>query len=417
MLMTSDPTNPRSLHVRVVEGIGDIGLAAWRPLEPPSFYLCRDWLHAVEGMLGPEHPYLVVERAGEVIAVTACQVVRDPDLYAFFDLRSLLLAPERIAELRPWLSPDAAARMVELADVLRPQGGRLLPALLATVPRGYESGIVYHRGLVASERDEVARRVVEAFDELALRRGAGAAAFLYVREASDPHLDAALDAWGYVPTVLGATCFLDLRWPDYDSYLSHFTSSRRKMLRTDVRRFAGSGCTVTMGGAELLDDELAPLQAATQSKHGHRMDPDRTARWYARIRAELGPYVRVSLARREGRVLGFGLFYELGGELHARVVGLDYQRLGAERAYFNLTFHEPIRYAIAAGLRRVDFGLESYEAKMLRGCDLRPVRGWFRFGGGDGAGLPELLDLQATAQLAHHAALRRRFGLRDGSAG
>jgi predicted N-acyltransferase len=404
-------TNPGSFHVRTVARIDDIGRPAWQPLEPFSFYLSHDWLRAVEGMLGPEHPYLVVERAGEVVAVAACQLARDPDLYAFFDLPSLLLAPERIAELQPWLSPHAAERLAELAAGLRPQGGRLLPALLATVPRGYQSGIVYHRRLAPGERDEVARLVLEAFDELALRHRAGAAAFLYLQEGSDPHLEAALDARGYVPTVLAADCFLDVRWPDFDSYLAQFTSSRRATLRTDIRRFARSGCTATLGGVELLLDELAPLQAATQSKYGHRMDPGQTARWYARIRSELAPYVRVSLARRGTQVLGFGLFYEMRGELHSRVVGFDYERLGAELAYFNVAFYEPIRYAIAAGLRRIDFGLESYEAKVKRGCDLRPVRGWFRFHRGDTERLAELLGLHATAQLTRRAALRRRFGL------
>lgn len=403
-------TTRGSVRVRVVAGIDDVGRQAWRPLEPPSFYLSHDWVRAVEGMLGPEHPYLVAERGGEVVAVVACQLARDADLYAFFNLPSLLLSAERVAELRPWLSTVDGARLAELAAGLRPQGGQLLPALLATVPRGYQSGIVYHRDLAAGERDEVARRVLDAFDELAIRSGAGAAAVIYLQEGADPHLEAALDARGYVPTVLGGNCFLDVRWPDLDSYLAQFSSGRRRTLRIDMQRFAAAGGTVTVGGVELLRDELAAMQAATQSKYGHRADPAHTLRWYARIRAELGPYVRVSLARRGADVLGFGMFYEMGGELQARVVGFDYSLRGAERAYFNVAFYEPIRYAIATGLRRIDYGMESYEAKMKRGCDLRPLRGWFRFHCGDTDRLAELLDLHATAQLARHAALRRTYG-------
>src|SRR5262249_37282762 len=140
-------------------------------------------------------------------------------------------------ELQPWLDPGGAARLAELAAALRPHGGQLLPALLATAPRGYQSGIVYHRDLARGDRDEVARRLLDAFDELAVRCRAGAAAIVYLQEGADPHLKAALGARDYVPTVLGGNCFLDVRWPDFDSYLAQFRSQRRKTLRDDVRRF------------------------------------------------------------------------------------------------------------------------------------------------------------------------------------
>jgi predicted N-acyltransferase len=253
--------------------------------------------------------------------------------------------------------------------------------------------------------------VLDALDELAVRRGAATAAILYLPEGSEPHLEAALVARGYAPTVLGGECSLDVPWPDFDAYLAHFRSRRRQSLRLDIRRFAEAGCTVEMGGVELLDDGLAPLQAATQTRYGHRMDPARTARWYARIRAELAPYARVCVARRGAEVLGFGLFYEAGGELYARAVGFDYPRLNGERSYFNVVFYEPIRYAIAAGLGRIHYGIEAYEAKLERGCDVRTVRGWFRFLAGDGERFGELLCLHAEAQLARRTALRRTFGL------
>lgn len=390
--------------------IDDIGRHAWLPLETTSFYLSHDWLRAVEGMLGPEHPYLVVERGGEAVGVTACQLVRDPDVYAFYSLPALLLAPDRLAELQWWLAPDPARRMAALAAEVRPRAGQLLPALLATAPRGYESGISYHRSLSPAQREEVARRMLDAFEDLAARCGAATAAFLYVPESSDPQLEAALASRGYAPGVLGADCALHLSCRDFDGYLAHFRGGRRKSLQADVRRFTQAGCTVQFGGAELLSDELAALQAATQSKYGHRVDPARTARWYARVRSELAQYTRVSVGRRGGDVLGFGLFFEAGGELYGRVAGFDYARLGGERGYFNVAFYEPIRYATAAGLRRIHYGMESYQPKLERGCTLETTRGWFRFQAGDAERLAELLRLQSEAQRVQCAALLEAYG-------
>jgi uncharacterized protein len=402
---------PGSWRFRVAAAIDDVGRQAWQQMETSSFYLSHDWLRAVEGMLCPEHPYLVVERRGEVLAVAACQLVRSADVYAFYSPQVLLLDPDRLAELQRWLSPDRARRLAELAGDVRPDGGRLLPALLATAPRGYRSGIGYHRSLTAGERDRAARLVLDAFDELAAGYGAGTGAFLYLPEGSEPHLERALLARAYLPTVLGGECSLDVPWPDFEGYLAHFRSGRRHTLRGDIQRFSRAGCTVEMGGVELLGDELAPLQAATQTRYGHHTDPARTARWYARVRAELPRYARVSVARRGADVLGFGLFYEARGELYARAAGFDYGRLDGERSYFSVVFYEPIRYAIAAGLGRIHYGIEGYEAKLERGCELRPVRGWFRFRAGDTRRLAELLGLHAEAQLARRTALRRTFGL------
>ena len=399
-----------SWRVRVERTIDDVGSHAWSQLETSSFYLSHDWLRAVEGMLGPEHPYLVLERGGRVEAAMACQLVSDAGVYAFFSPQALLLGAERLSELRWWLGPGPAQRMAALAAELRPGADRLLPALWATAPRGYRSGIGYHRSLSPAERDEAAARILDAFEDLADRRGAGIAAVLYLLDGADPRLEAALAARRFVPAVLGGDCSLDLGCRDFDGYLAHFRSQRRKALRAEVRRFAEAGCTVRMGGAELLSDELALLQAATQTKYGHPTDAARTARWYARMRSELGRYTRVSVGRRGDDVLGFAIFYESGQELYGRAAGFDYARLGDEGSYFNVVYYEPIRYAAAAGLRRINFGMEAYQAKLERGCTLETLTGWFRPGTGDADRLAELLQLQSEAQRAQFAALREEFG-------
>ena len=402
-------TVSRSWQVRVTSSIETLGRQVWDQLETPSFYLSHDWLRAVEGMLAPEHPYLVVEDRGAVVAVAPCQLVRDPDVYAFYSPQALLLGSDRVSELQRWLSLDRASRLGGLAAALRPSSERLMPALLATAPRGHRSGISYHHSLTPWERVEIARRLVEGLDELARSHGAATVAFFYLPRASDPYLEAALAAGGYAATVLAGDCTLDLRWPDFDSYIGHFRSGHRQSLMSDIRRFVQAGCTIQLGGTELLSDDLAALQVATQSKYGHVMDPARTLRWYARIRTELAGYARVTLARRGADVLGFGLFYEAGRELYARAVGFDYARLARERSYFSLVFYEPIRYAIANRLRRIHYGIESYEAKMHRGCGLQTSLGWFRFHTPDSDRLAELLGLHTEAQLARQAALRRTY--------
>jgi predicted N-acyltransferase len=341
--------------------------------------------------------------------VAPCQVVEDPGVLSFYNPDFLLLGVERLAELQDWLSPERARRLAELSFELASPGRSMLPALLQTASRGYRSGIDYDRSLSPAERLEAARRIVDALDELAVRRGVATSCVVYLPEGSDPPFEAALAGAGYQPALVGADARLEVRWPDFEGYIASFRSRRRHSIRRDVLRFERAGCTVEVGGAELLRDELAHLQAATQAKYGQRMDPSRTARWYAKVRAQLGAYARVSMARRGEDVLGIGVFYESGGELYARALGFDYGLLGAEAAYFSVTFYGPIRYAITAGLRRIHYGIEAYEAKLERGCGLHPLRGWFRFHRGDAARLRELLELHDEAQRARQEGLRMRY--------
>lgn len=395
-------------QVRLVESSEDV---AWDGLSAPSFYLSNTWLRATEGLLTDEHPYLVAEHDGVVAAVIACQLIRSPNGYAFYDPQELLFGTHRLAELRRWLSVGHAQRFGELAARLRIASAAMHPALVATAPRGYRSGVSYHHSLDESQRDYAARLLVDDFDELAASQGAATAGVLYLPEALDPHLERALRRRGYLSTLLDSDCYLDVEWGEFTGYLNHFSSSRRISLGADMRRFTNAGCTVEIGGAELLSDELAPLQAATQQRYGHPADPARFRRWFAKVKSELPGHARVCVARRGVSPIGFALFCESEGELYGRSAGFDYGHLNGECCYFNVVYYEPIRYAIATGLHRIYYGMEAYDAKLKRGCDLRLQRGWFRFSAEVQEPYAEFLRLYAEAQSAYASGLRRRYRL------
>ena len=51
----------------------------------------------------------------------------------------------------------------------------------------------------------------------------------------------------------------------------------------------------------------------------------------------------------------------------------------AKGCYFAVDYHETARWALENGIRRVHYGMAAYEAKVTRGCELRPRWGWFAF--------------------------------------
>jgi hypothetical protein len=101
----------------------------------------------------------------------------------------------------------------------------------------------------------------------------------------------------------------------------------------------------------------------------------------------------------EGRPVGCCLFYRHRGTVYLRAVGFDYEGLAGAFEYPTLAYYLP---AGLPGVRRLHAGIESPEAKALRGARLRPL--W-------------LLDLSERSPLeecadevrAHNAAYRERL--------
>ena len=256
--------------------------------------------------------------------------------------------------------PDGALRIEALAR-------RLYPVVTAVAP-GYTSGICRSPSL--PEPDAAICALLDGLEHEGRVREAGAVAFLYLPEDPGSRLERLAMACGYRPAVVAGRCVLDVAWSTFDDYLSSRTRTRRKSIRAEVERF-GAELEVEVTGVEGLTDALVPLHARWRAKHGHPVAEDELRRQYAAIRERLGPAVRLFVARRGGRPVAFAQFYEHEGTLYSRAIGFDYERVEGSFAYYNLLFYEPLRHAMAQGIRALDYSFESYEAKLGRGCRLQ----------------------------------------------
>lgn len=117
----------------------------------------------------------------------------------------------------------------------------------------------------------------------------------------------------------------------------------------------------------------ATLQVSTQRKHG----AGGTGEWFM---TQLSRYLENPALQRsvvtfvvehDGVPVGYSLGFRHEGALVLRLCGIDYD-LAKEGEYFSLMVHEPVRYCIAHGLSKIDFGLASYRQKLLRGGRLVP---------------------------------------------
>ena len=95
--------------------------------------------------------------------------------------------------------------------------------------------------------------------------------------------------------------------------------------------------------------------------------------------------------------------YAHDGVWYCRAAGFDYDRLTRnDFCYFNAGFYAPLRYALAEGAHRIELSMESYQAKLGRGCRLRPLSLALR---SDEPGVADLLAAADRRTRQRHAEL------------
>jgi hypothetical protein len=198
--------------------------------------------------------------------------------------------------------------------------------------------------------------------------GCSSLSFLYLTEATAPFL-AALAGAGAQVVPLSETCVLDVGWTDFDGYLATLASKRRVVVRRELRGLADRSVVV---GEEPLEDaagELVRLRCSLVAKYGGVPSPAREERLLGLVRLYFRPEETVLVtARRAGALLGFMLFLREGDQWNALLAGADHGDPGSRFTYFATAFYHPAAIAPRCGIRRIHYGLGSWEAKTLRGC-------------------------------------------------
>jgi predicted N-acyltransferase len=407
--MTVRPAPRSEYSAAVFADSSAVDAPAWNRLAGPGLFGSWQWMRGAEAVFAPNSRFIVAcDGGGRPVAGLAC-FLAGPDSYLFVNPPRLLVSDSLLTATG--LLPHGAARAAGLASRLRPLLARRYPVAVCVSPFSPAGGIV---GRVA--RDPVARCLVDQFHVLARQWGARATAFLSVSEPAHPALGPVLAEQGYGRAIMAAHCTLPVRWGSIEGYVDCLGRARRPNVRRELRAFAGSGLRAEVAdGSQLgrIADDLAPLFANLQRKYGHEPSIRAARETLDWVACYLAPVTRVVLVKDGSRTVAFHLFYETGGRLYSYLFGQAYEdRLRGAFVYFNAVFYEPIRWAVRTGARVIDFSNESYEAKALRGCQLQPMTGFFRFG--DDL-QPALAELVALVDAAQRARFRRYAGPEDSS--
>ena len=193
---------------------------------------------------------------------------------------------------------------------------------------------------------------------------------------ADRFCAAAVDA-GFVMVDGQALAYVPIDFSDTDIYLARLTASRRKDIRRKLRSRAGLEIASLATGSACFYDEavMAEFQALFEQVYAQseiHFDHPQPA-YFARLLREAGSGGIVFTYRREGRLIGWNLCYEIDGKLVDKYVGFRYPD-ARENNLYALSWMHNLDYAVQQGLTHYIAGWTDPEVKARLGASFTFTR-------------------------------------------
>jgi hypothetical protein len=376
-----------TIHTSVEE------IPSWDEVAAPAgFYSSAGWLRLVH-QAGTH--YVAVRQAGAVLGLLPCFLAGK---------HGVLPAYSDPAHLLPGGAPDP-----------RVPEELLYPVVFCGAVRGYSNRLLIRSGLDEATRKEVLGHLLEAVRDIGRREAARLIAFGYLPAAEAKELVERDDRLRAI--FAESECFAG-PLVSFDGYMAGLRSHRRNQTKRLQRRFADNGLRIDQRRLSEVMLPLAELIAAHERHHGvpctsQEMVDD----FELRISLGLEDHIRVFCTWQGETLVGGTLFFVHGRTYYSREFAGDFQVPREAGVYFNCTFYEPMRVGFEEGMTEIHYGLSALDAKVWRGCRVRPLlfvldpsNPWTRE-------VNEALVAAARVRLDAEAAILRQYrdepGIRD----
>jgi predicted N-acyltransferase len=247
--------------------------------------------------------------------------------------------------------------------------------VLATSPLGSRGGVVCRADLGEGETQAVYDAVIAALKGVAKDERLPLC-WNAIPEAAP--LAEALDRAGCTKVfyVVDSELALADAGGTVDGYLKQFAHKTRLNFKSEMRSADKAGYrfeVVGSGDVAPIGDDIARSYENTYSKYGEEYFVHTAAFWTELVRS-LDGNASLVVARKGDAFAGFSMLLHKGEEMFVFRVGRAPGPDGKDPPiYFSLLAWEPIRRALALGLRRVWLAGGAFEAKRHRGARARPL--------------------------------------------
>lgn len=325
-----------AFDVQIAHGVEEVGQEAWDRLGEGRPFASYRWYRYGETVLADNVPiYIILSRQGEPVARGTF----------WLRCREQLPISSRIVRL-----------LVEM--VL----GRW-PLLICQSP------LLEASGLILPQDPTLRDRAVEIIAQAAQEQARGCRASFVACDYLEEHEVRGV-GW---PSVFAETAFqdpgthLNVKWPGFESYLSHLSKSTRAQYRRNCNRAADLGIEVRRYPMVQPLDEVTLDEAVEQIWSVERQHKSAPTPWVRRM-LEYAYMVDATWLQAEiqGRMVGCFIVLGDGETRKMTLMGREYD---VRYAYFQLIY-AAIRCAIEAGVRVLWGGSGVYEMKRKLGFQL-----------------------------------------------
>lgn len=336
-------TEQATLSVESYEGMGDVGVS-WAALVDQSSPHGRPFMKA---------PYLAYVREGHGRVFRAeCRAGR-----------------ELVAGLTGWVADGQGHPYLEPSWLLRDIGLPNPPHLVVGCPGAFTGSVLLagSQWLAGGNPARVVGAVREALLRQADAWGCRSLIALYLdcRTTS-------IWAGDVTPALVNFDAVIATHG-GRDEWLRALPGHRRRTIQGEMRQFTMAGLS---GGAEVSAGvlrEAAPILVASEARFGNTMVEADVLQMLERQRRHFGEsFVMFTVRDKRGRLVACATALLEPSEINVRFCGVDREAAGTNFEYFHVCYYLPIEYAAKTGRGRVRLGMESFEAKLLRGATLEP---------------------------------------------
>jgi uncharacterized protein len=348
------------VKVKILSTAAELGPYGWDDnlLGPGDFYLSLTWLKVLESISTVRPFYLVAEDGnGRALAgLTAYLMDRDAPPWDFYRLDRVL---RRMAAL-----PDRDAR--GFVGVRGREPVVVMPNLLLGGRHTAHNRLVLAHGLPEETRREARAAVLDELPNLGHATGARALTFMFVDDDDPLHGD--LAKRDYLPFLHSKAAVMDIDFGTFDEYLARFSKHRRQRIKRELRAFSEAGIVFSHHPLGEVVEQVTPLGMALEARYGAEDTVAAAQRSHRIVSDALGERAVALTAEHDGRIRAFAVAMRWQDALILRSAGFDYEFKGKLPLYYGLVFYHVVRYALASGVHRVFYSIESTEAKKSRGC-------------------------------------------------
>ena len=339
------------MQIKVCHQLSELDALQWNALtDGDNPFVRYEFLQALEqhDCLGPKHGWL-------------------PHHLVCFDDTGVQL----LAALPLYLKDNSYGEFVfdwGWADAYQRNGLEYYPKLVSCIPYTPAQGprLLIHDDV--KEPDTMAHSLLAAAIQLAQQQDCSSLHILFTEEEDTRHLR----EHGLLMRMGVQFHWHNRAYKDFDDYLSHFSSKKRKNIRQERRKVAESGIEIEcLHGDDINEGQWQRIyhfyQVTFHKKSGY---PSLSLAFFQAIAKQMPESLVVFMARHEGRYVAASICFRGDTGLYGRHWGCDE---AFDSLHFELCYYQGLEYAIKHGLQLFEPGAQG-EHKISRGFE--PTRTW-----------------------------------------